>query len=82
MVQSTGCGRHVFRLLRRAVSDRRPIPWLLLENVRNCYATCWAIQCGIAILLAIVRGMMCITGCMRTNAQARQRLLSIKISSQ
>lgn len=26
----------MFRLLRQAVSDRRPIPWLLLENVRSC----------------------------------------------
>ena len=33
-LQSTGCGRHVFRLLRQAQRDRRPIPWLLLENAR------------------------------------------------
>jgi site-specific DNA-cytosine methylase len=25
--------RHVFRLLERAARDRRPVPWVLLENV-------------------------------------------------
>lgn len=33
-LQSTGCGRHVFRLLRVAARNNHPIPWLLLENVR------------------------------------------------
>lgn len=31
--QSTGLVRHVFRLLRVAQANRRPIPWVLLENV-------------------------------------------------
>lgn len=31
--QSTGLVRHVFRLLQRARDDRRPVPWVLLENV-------------------------------------------------
>ncbi|KAI7841433.1 hypothetical protein COHA_004828 [Chlorella ohadii] len=31
--QSTGLVRHVFRLLQRAKDDRRPVPWVLLENV-------------------------------------------------
>ena len=31
--QRTGSGRHVFRLLRQARRDCRPVPWLLLENV-------------------------------------------------
>lgn len=31
--RSTGLVRHVFRLLRRAAAARRPVPWVLLENV-------------------------------------------------
>jgi hypothetical protein len=33
--QSTGLVRHVFRLLERAAADHRPVPWVLLENVRG-----------------------------------------------
>ncbi|KIY96938.1 DNA (cytosine-5-)-methyltransferase [Monoraphidium neglectum] len=32
---STGLVRHVFRLLERAAADHRPVPWVLLENVRG-----------------------------------------------
>ena len=32
-MQSTGLVRHVFRLLQGAIDARRPVPWLLLENV-------------------------------------------------
>lgn len=31
----TSLVRHVFRLLSRAKEDRRPVPWVLLENVRR-----------------------------------------------
>ena len=31
--RSTGLVRHVFRLLRRARDAKRPVPWVLLENV-------------------------------------------------
>lgn len=33
MLQSTGLVRHVFRLLKGAVDAKRPVPWVLLENV-------------------------------------------------
>jgi hypothetical protein len=33
-VQSTGLVKHVFRLLGKARDERRPVPWVLLENVR------------------------------------------------
>ena len=32
-VQSTGLVRHVFRLLQGAIAAKRPVPWVLLENV-------------------------------------------------
>ncbi len=32
-MQSSGLVRHVFRLLAKALEDRRPVPWVLLENV-------------------------------------------------
>lgn len=31
--QSTGLVRHVFRLLQTAIDAKRPVPWVLLENV-------------------------------------------------
>ncbi len=33
-VQSSGLVRHVFRLLGKARDSCRPVPWVLLENVR------------------------------------------------
>jgi hypothetical protein len=33
-LQSTGLVRHVFRLLKDAKDNNRPVPWVLLENVR------------------------------------------------
>jgi hypothetical protein len=39
-MQSTGLVRHVFRLLRCAKEvDRRPVPWVMLENVGGCAAS-------------------------------------------
>jgi site-specific DNA-cytosine methylase len=32
-LQSTGLVRHVFRLLQGAIEAKRPVPWVLLENV-------------------------------------------------
>ena len=32
-LQSTGLVRHVFRLLQGAIDAKRPVPWVLLENV-------------------------------------------------
>lgn len=42
--QSTGLVRHVFRLLATAKADRRPVPWVLLENVSAGSST--AAQCS------------------------------------
>ena len=39
--------RHVFRLLETAKLQRRPVNWVLLENVRAC-PTC---MCGGALVL-------------------------------
>ena len=36
--QSSGLVRHVFRLLKTAIEDRRPVQWVLLENVRNLFS--------------------------------------------
>lgn len=36
-VQRTSLATHVFRLLRQAAVDRRPVPWLLIENVGGLY---------------------------------------------
>ena len=33
-MQSSGLVRHVFRLLGKARDSCRPVPWVLLENVR------------------------------------------------
>ena len=33
-LQSSGLVKHVFRLLQRAQEAARPVPWVLLENVR------------------------------------------------
>ncbi len=35
-MQSSGLVRHVFRLLGKARDSCRPVPWVLLENVRAC----------------------------------------------
>jgi hypothetical protein len=32
--QSSGLVYHVLRLLRKAIADHRPVPWVLFENVR------------------------------------------------
>ena len=36
-VQSSGLIQHVFRLLQRAKDADRPVPWILLENVRSSH---------------------------------------------
>lgn len=44
--QSSGVVRHLFRLLHRAVSDKQPVPWVLIENVGvlwpRLHACTWA----------------------------------------
>ena len=34
-MQASGLVKHVFRLLEQASRDKRPVPWVLLENVSS-----------------------------------------------